>query len=249
MTDQFIRFSVDGRIARIHLDRAAEQNRLTHSMTAELVASLMTASESEADVLSITAAGSDFSHGREYYEQLPAHISRGESMRMIVDANRALAAFRGISVVAIQGRALGFACGLAVQCDLSLAAETATFGFDEMRHGRPPRFVMSYLADHIGYKRAFDLVVTGRLINALDAERFGIVSRVVPERDLSVCTESLISELLELDRDALLACKSYSQEIRRIPPHERAEYAYALTVGRNWPSGRTAAEDGAQTAE
>ena len=114
-------------------------------------------------VLFITAAGADFSLGRDQGER-PPNMTRAQNTRLIVEANRALAAFPGIAVAAVRGRALGFACGLAVQADITIAAADATLGFDEVHTARPPRFVMSYLADYIGPKRAMDMVVTGRML-------------------------------------------------------------------------------------
>jgi enoyl-CoA hydratase/carnithine racemase len=233
--DQFVRYTVDGRLASVRLEGSGEGNRLTSVVMAQLTAALRSAAQSGADVLAVTADGDDFSLGRDPHEARPAGMSRADSLRLIVEANRAFNAFPGISVTAVQGRALGFACGLAVQSDLTLAAQTATFGFDEVHVGRPPRFVMAYLADYIGRKRALDLVVTGRLISADDAERFGVVSRVVAAEDLADSTKSLISSLLELDQDALRTCKSYPREIRRVDADERDEYAYAQTVGPRRP--------------
>jgi enoyl-CoA hydratase/carnithine racemase len=233
--DQSVVFTVDDRLASVRLERPAEGNRLTSPVLAQLAGALRSAAQSGADVLALTAAGDDFSLGRDPHEVRPSGMTRADSLRLIVEANRAFNAFPGISVTAVQGRALGFACGLAVQSDLTLAAETATFGFDEVHVGRPPRFVMAYLADFIGPKRALDLVVTGRAISAADAERFGFVSRIVPAGDLAGSTQSLIAALLELDQDALRTCKSYPREIRRVDADERDEYAYAQTVGPGRP--------------
>ena len=102
-----------------------------------------------------------------------------DNTRLIVDANRLLTGFPGITVAAAQGRALGFGCGVVVQSDIALAAASAELGFDEVHHGTAPAFVMSYLEDHVGPKRALDLIVTGRTLSAAEAEQWGIVTRVV----------------------------------------------------------------------
>jgi enoyl-CoA hydratase/carnithine racemase len=217
-------------LANVHLDRPQEHNRITSTMMSQLVDALAGVAGSGADVLTITAAGADFSLGRDQGER-PPNLTRAQNTRLIVEANRALAAFPGIAVAAVRGRALGFACGLAVQADITIAAADATLGFDEVHTARPPKFVMSYLADYIGPKRAMDMVVTGRMLTATEAERFGIVSRVVAEQQLEAALATLVSGLLALDHEALRTCKQYPHEIRSVEPARRDEYAYARTIG------------------
>jgi methylglutaconyl-CoA hydratase len=80
----------------------------------------------------------------------------------------------------VRGRALGDGAGLATACDLVLAHEGAEFGYPEVRSGFVPALVMTMLRRSVGEKHAADLVLTGRVISAEEAERIGLVSRVVP---------------------------------------------------------------------
>lgn len=231
MTDQFVQCAVEGRVARIQLDRPQADNRITAVMMRQFIAGLSAAAEADADVLVITATGTDFSVGRDQQER-PEGITRRDNLQLIVQGNQLLVGFPGISVTAVRGRALGFGCGIVLQSDLSVAADTAILGFDEIRHGFAPSFVMTYLENFVGPKRALDLVATGRMLNAAEAERLGIVSRVVAADDLHACTESLVAGLLERDRTALRTCKSFLREIRAVEPHIRGEYALNLSAGR-----------------
>jgi len=82
-------------------------------------------------------------------------------------------------IAAVQGRALAGGAGLATACDVVLAREDAIFGYPEVRLGAVPAMVMTMLRRSVGEKHAFDLVASGRMVNAAEAERIGLVSRVL----------------------------------------------------------------------
>jgi enoyl-CoA hydratase/carnithine racemase len=227
MTGQLVRYEVEQRVARIRFTRPEEANRITSTMMREFADALGRASADEADLLVLTAEGPDFSVGRDQHEVLPPGTTPMDNIGLIVEANRLLTGFQGVTVCAAQGRALGFGCGVVVQCDISLVADTALLGFDEIHHGRAPSFVMSYLEDYVGPKRALDLVVTGRRVSAEEAERWGMVSRVVPEDLLVASTEALVEGLLGSPGELLARCKRYLREVRAVDPADRLDHALA----------------------
>ncbi|KAA9108230.1 enoyl-CoA hydratase [Microbacterium rhizomatis] len=95
------------------------------------------------------------------------------------------AAIRTPVVAAVAGYALGGGCELAMMCDIIIAADTAKFGQPEINLGVIPGLGGSQrLLRAIGYYKAADLVLTGRMMDAVEAERSGLVSRVVPAADL-----------------------------------------------------------------
>lgn len=97
----------------------------------------------------------------------------------------AFAALRTPKIAAVAGYALGGGCELAMMCDLIFAAENARFGQPELRLGVMPGIGGTQrLTRLIGRARAMDLVLTGRQLDAAEAERFGLVSRVVPAERL-----------------------------------------------------------------
>jgi len=95
------------------------------------------------------------------------------------------AALRTPVVAAVAGYALGGGCELAMMCDIILAADTAKFGQPEINLGVMPGMGGSQrLVRAVGYYKAAELILTGRMIDATEAERIGLVSRVVPADDL-----------------------------------------------------------------
>ncbi|MDP7705687.1 enoyl-CoA hydratase [Mycobacterium sp. TY815] len=96
-----------------------------------------------------------------------------------------LAAVRTPTIAAVAGYALGGGCELAMMCDLLIAADTAKFGQPEIKLGVIPGMGGSQrLTRAIGKAKAMDLILTGRTIDAAEAERSGLVSRLVPADDL-----------------------------------------------------------------
>jgi enoyl-CoA hydratase/carnithine racemase len=119
-----------------------------------------------------------------------------------------------------------------LQSDFTVVADTALLGFDETRHGLSPKFVMGYLESYVGRKRALDLILTGRLVPALEAERLGMVSRVVPEDDLVAATEALVTSLSAAPGELLLRSKRYLHDIRDVHPDKRMNHALERMLSR-----------------
>jgi enoyl-CoA hydratase/carnithine racemase len=225
VTERFVHYEAADRQARIRLDRPDDANRIHSSMMRQFIEALDAATRAEVDVVVITAAGPDFSVGRDQTEDLPAGMTKLDNTALIVRANRLLVDFPGITVASVRGRALGFGCGVAVQSDIAVAADTARLGFDEIHHGTAPAFVMSYLEDYVGPKRALDLIITGRILPAHEAERYGLVSRVVAADALDASTADLAASLLAVPGELLARCKAYLRENRRVPPERRLDHA------------------------
>jgi enoyl-CoA hydratase/carnithine racemase len=229
----FVDLRRDGRTAHVTLDRPDAGNRVTRVMMEELIETLQAVGE--ADVLVLAGAGDDFCLGRDQSER-PAGVSPKDNLGLILKANAAVRDFSGISVALVHGRALGFGSGLALQCDLALAADTAALGFDEISHGFPPLLVQSYLRYYVPEKVALDLVLTGRRLPAHEAQKAGMVSRVVAAADLGAAGAALTERLCSLDPDALRRAKSFSRELAAVPREDRGEFGLEAIVA--WQTGR-----------
>ncbi len=229
-----VRLRRDDRAALVSLEGPEAGNRITREMMLELIDALTEASGT-ADVLVLSGKGEDFCLGRDQTER-PAGVSPQQNLALILEANRAVREFAGVSLALVQGRALGFGSGIAMQCDLVLAAETAVFGFDEITHGFPPLLVQSYLLDYVPRRAAMDLVLTGRHVPAWEARNIGMVGRVVPAGELGTAGAALVEQLCRLDPDALRRGKDFFREVATVPPAERG--AHALNTLVQWQAER-----------
>ena len=179
-----VRVGVAGGVGRITLARPEKQNVLDQQAAHELTSALL---EFEGDdqvrAVLLSADGEDFCTGADI-EALAAMVHEPPDVhtRDAADFGRMLLTIRGMTkpvVAAVHGKALGGGCGLATGCDVVLAHEEAQFGYPEVRIGFVPAMVMNLLRRSVGEKHAFDLVASGRQIGAAEAERIGLVSRVL----------------------------------------------------------------------
>ena len=182
---QRVRLLRDGAIGRIILARPEKKNALDRLMADELFAALAQFEQDPAcRVIHLGAEGSDFCAGTDL-SALERTLDAGpEANREDAEAlGRVLLAIRALMkpvVCTVRGRALAAGAGLATACDIVLAHEGAELGYPEIRIAFVPAMVMTMLRRAVGEKHAADLVLTGRIISAEEAERIGLVSRVVP---------------------------------------------------------------------
>jgi methylglutaconyl-CoA hydratase len=129
------------------------------------------------------------------------------------DAERIARLFRTLyespipTIAAVRGAAIAGGTGLATICDFTLAEPAATFGYTEVRIGFVPALVSAFLALQVGDKRARDLLLTGRLFDAVEAHRLGLVNEVLPPNELEGRVETLASTLAANSPASLAATK------------------------------------------
>jgi enoyl-CoA hydratase len=175
----------DGRVATVTLNRPKALNALNRQVMTEVT---MAAAELDADpgIGAIIVTGSEraFAAGADIKEMADlsfADVFGGDYFA----AWGRFAAVRTPTIAAVAGYALGGGCELAMMCDLLIAADTAKFGQPEIKLGVLPGMGGSQrLTRAIGKAKAMDLILTGRNMDAAEAERSGLVSRVVPADEL-----------------------------------------------------------------
>lgn len=222
-------------VATLTLNRPDENNTVNAQMMKTIIESLETlAAGDEARVLLLEGAGQHFCGGRDPGPTRPDDVAGwSEVLGQIVATNRALASFPGITVALAKGGVRGFGFGLAIQCDVTLAAEDARFSFPEIKAGFPPSLVMSYLSRWTNRKKAFELVITGDEINAGEAYRLGLLNQVVPSEDLEVEGQRWVDKLLALDAAALTACKAFFRDTAYLHPEDAARGGVAFLADFN----------------
>ena len=116
-------------------------------------------------------------------------------------------------VAIVRGRALAGGAGLATACDIVVAAESSRFGYPEMQRGFVPAMVMTLLRRQVGEKAAFDLVATGRVVDAPEAHALGLVTRVVTDERLHVEASELVAQLALASPTAMHLTKKLFYEL------------------------------------
>jgi len=170
-------------IAVLTLNRPGARNAINLEMVEEIRAALgLLAKDSGTRVLILTGAGSGaFASGadiRELRGRRAADALRGINSSLFLEIER----FALPTIAAVRGYALGGGCELALACDLRIAGESARFGQPEVGLGIIPAAGATYrLPRIVGTGRARELILTGRVIDAAEALRIGLVNRVVPD--------------------------------------------------------------------
>jgi len=213
------------------LDNAAARNAITGAMFDAMLAALSgAASDPTARVLHIRAEGDVFCMGRERAGRDEPAI-RAEVTRVIA-LKQAVMTSPLISVAEVQGDAAGFGVGLAVLCDFTVVAETATLSFPEMRAGLPPAAIMAYLGRYALPKRIFPLILLAPDFTAAHARDIGLVTQVTPREALRREVDELIRRILALDPEATRQCKAYFQAAHEGSIDDRFSRAIDLLTAR-----------------
>ncbi|KAA9108191.1 enoyl-CoA hydratase-related protein [Microbacterium rhizomatis] len=208
-TYQAIVTKVRGRVAWITLNRPEVLNALNHVVRDEVVAAAQ-AFDADTGIGAIVLTGSEraFAAGADIGEI--SDITGTEVLvSRVFDGWEAFAALRTPVIAAVSGYALGGGCELAMMCDVIIAADTAQFGQPEITLGIIPGMGGAQrLVRTIGYYKAADLVLTGRMMDAAAAERAGLVSRVVPAAELLSAASEIAAEIAARSLPAVYAAKA-----------------------------------------
>ena len=183
-----MRLEIAGDLATITLTRAEKRNAISWAMMEELSAALGEIAASPARAVILTGEGRAFCAGMDL-EMLQATASRDpeenkEDSRKMARMFLGLYRFPKPVIAAVNGAAIAGGCGLATMCDFALAVPEAKFGYSEVRIGFLPALVSVFLMRQIAEKHAADLLLTGRVIDAAEAARIGLINEVVPAANL-----------------------------------------------------------------
>jgi len=201
----------DGEIATITLNRPDKRNAITTTMIAEVLTTLDVIEKSHTRVVILTGAGKAFCAGMDL-EMLAAIAKQSpaenqEDSRRIAKLLRRIWSFPRPMIAAVNGAAYAGGCGLATLCDFTLAAAEAKFGYTEVKIGFLPAIVSVFLTRQIGEKRSRDLLLTGRIIEAIEARECGLVTEVVPAERLIDRAHELATELIAASPNSLTRAK------------------------------------------
>jgi cyclohexa-1,5-dienecarbonyl-CoA hydratase len=152
--------------------------------------------DSEVKVVVIKGVGERaFSAGLDIKDHFPERIET--ALNVFNKTFILLASLDKPTIASVQGLALGGGCELACGCDMIVASEKAQFGQPEISVGAIPSVATVLLPRLVGRKKAFELILTGEVINAAEAKRIGLVNHVVPPEKLDEKTMELVNKLKE----------------------------------------------------
>ncbi len=174
------------KVALVRLNRPKALNALNSQLLSELSDALR-AFAADDGVACVVLTGSEraFAAGADIKEMSDKSYAQMYLANFFADAARAIESFRKPLIAAVAGYALGGGCELAMLCDFIIAAETAKFGQPEINLGVAPGIGGSQrLTRFVGKAKAMDMILTARQMDAAEAERSGLVSRVVPADQL-----------------------------------------------------------------
>jgi enoyl-CoA hydratase/carnithine racemase len=222
-----IRFQVEGGIGFITLNRPEKRNSLSMNLMAEMV-DLLKAVKAKPEIRAviIRSEGPVFSSGHDLAEMLEGNVvSYRRSFDACTEMMQAIRDLPQPVIAQVRGMATAAGCQLVATCDLAVAETGARFATPGVRIGLFCHTPQVPLSRTIGPKRALEMLLTGRPISAEEAERYGLVNKVVPADRLAEETLSLAKHIVQASPLTLaFGKKSF---YRQIELEERGAYDYA----------------------
>jgi enoyl-CoA hydratase/carnithine racemase len=211
-----IDFSVleDG-VGVITIDRPEKRNAFTTPMRQRLVELLSSDEVQQQRAVIVESCGDAFSAGADLRE-----VGRRDSWSDISAAGRIFSGFRRcgpVTIAAVQGYALGLGSGIAMACDLVVAADDAQFGYPEIAHGLVAGVTMVGLKEVVGPRKAMELLVTGRRVPAAEALDLGMLNEVVARERLHDRARELAREIAAHGELAVQTTKRFFYESSEMP--------------------------------
>jgi enoyl-CoA hydratase/carnithine racemase len=220
----------EGSLAIVTLNRPERRNALSLDLMLELIECFDTvASTPEARVVILAAAGKVFSSGHDLNELVNGTI--GQYRRIFDVCTQLMTKIQSIPqpvIAQVQGIATAAGCQLVATCDLAVASSEATFATPGVKNGLFCSTPMVALTRAVGRKRAMEMLLTGKPIDAASAAEWGLVNRVVPTAGLASETRKLACQIAEASGFTVaLGKQAYYAQIELDQPRA---YAYAKEV-------------------
>jgi enoyl-CoA hydratase len=230
MAFETIVVEIDDHVALIKLNRPDALNALNTALLRELCVALEDADGND-KVRCIVITGSEkaFAAGADIKEMSSKSFVDVYGENLFADANDRIAAIRKPIIAAVSGYALGGGCELAMMCDFIIAGDNAKFGQPEINLGVIAGMGGSQrLTRFVGKSKAMDMNLTGRFMDAEEAERSGLVSRVVPAKKLQEEALSAAQKIAEKSAISVLAAKEAVNRSYEMPLSEGMRYERRL---------------------
>jgi methylglutaconyl-CoA hydratase len=230
-----LQLTFDSGLATLTLNRPDKRNAISYELMDDLLRALEEVKNSAARVLIVTGAGKAFCSGMDLGD-LKALAGRTpeqnlEDSRKMASLFRSLYDFPKPTIAAVNGPAIAGGTGLATLCDFTLAVPEAKFGYTEVRIGFVPAIVSTFLLRQVGEKIARDLLLTGRIFDAAEALRIGLINEIVPAEKLLDRARELAAQLMENSPASLAYTKGLLSDHARAELDSQMEAAIQENAG------------------
>ncbi|MEL6323776.1 MAG: enoyl-CoA hydratase-related protein [Pseudomonadota bacterium] len=231
-TFETITLERNDRVAVVTLNRPDSLNALNAEIMAEIAAVFAELDrDPEVAVSILTGAGRAFAAGADIKEMQPQSFSDMYVADYFAGWDR-FAACRKPVIAAVNGFALGGGCELAMMCDVIIASDKAKFGQPEIKLGVTPGMGGSVrLTKAVGKAKAMDLVLTGRMIDSEEADRIGLVSRIVPHDELMAAATEVAKTIAGYSIPSVMAAKEMVGRALELPTTEGVRFERRLFQG------------------
>ncbi|HNP19354.1 MAG TPA: enoyl-CoA hydratase-related protein [Fulvivirga sp.] len=232
----FVKYEVENRIAYITLNRPDKRNALNFEVVSELKKAFTTAADDEnAKVIVLKANGKSFCAGADlaYLQQLQKNTYEEN----LADSNHLKELFHQIYtlnkvvIAQIEGHAIAGGCGLATVCDFSFTVPEAKFGYTEVRIGFIPAIVKVFLLRKIGEAKSKQLLLTGELIGAVEAQALGLINEVVEAKEMETKVNDFAQMLIKNNSgQSMTYTKQMIANVQNMSLEEGLQYAAEMNA-------------------
>jgi len=206
-------YQCEEEIATIALTVPEKRNAISSQMITDLLGALLRAEEDPARAVILTGSGKAFCAGMDLDEL--QSISKQSLQKSLEDARRMskmlyrLFSFPKPVICAINGAAIGGGCGLVTVADIALAVPEAKFSYSEVRIGFMPAIVAVFLRRQIGDRHARPLLLTGKIIDAAEAFRIGLIAEIVSAEALMERARAIARSIIAASPTAVARTKHF----------------------------------------
>ncbi|MEY3234568.1 enoyl-CoA hydratase [Aquidulcibacter sp.] len=233
MAYETILLKVADGVATITLNRPEALNAFNQQLMNELTACLdVVEAREDVGAIVITGSAKAFAAGADIKEMATKTFADVYGQDFITANWERITRCRKPTIAAVAGFALGGGCELAMMCDMILAADTAKFGQPEIKLGViPGAGGTQRFARAAGKAKAMDMILTGRMMDAVEAERCGIVARIVPSDNLLEEAQKVAKAIAGYGKLAVMAAKEAVDRAFETPLSEGVRFERRIFHG------------------
>jgi len=234
---EFVKTHIHERIGYISLNRSDKRNALNFQFVTELKEAFQSFSENTSvKIIVLKAEGSAFCAGAdlEYLQQLQDNTYEENlaDSTHLMELYKLIYTLNKVVIAQVNGHALAGGCGLVSVCDFAFSIPEANFGYTELRIGFIPAIVMNFLVKKIGEMHARTMLLSGNVIKAADAQKYGIINAIYEseeelEEEVSTFAQHLITHNSE---NSMMLTKRMLSEIQSMPLGEALGYAAKMNA-------------------